>query len=186
MPDHNDFIAIGKIVKTIGIKGNVKIIPLTDFPERFIKLKKLFLFDERKKMFFEDKLTGNNELVVSECRLLPGFISIRFENYASIESSRELIGLIVMIREKDRMRLKKGSYYYYELIGCDVFNKGELIGKVSTVVDYGSGDLFNVEYNGKDILIPYRDEFVKGIDPDEKRIDVELIEGFLDEDTEKK
>lgn len=180
MPDHNDFIAIGKIVKTIGIKGNVKIIPLTDFPERFTRLKKLFLFDEGKKRFFEDKLTGSNELVVSECRVFKDFISLRFDNYTSIEASKELIGLVVMINEKDRLKLKKGSYYYYELVGCDIYDKGEFLGKVSTVVDYGSGDLFTVSYKGKDILIPYRNEFVRNIDIDKKRIDVELIDGFLE------
>jgi len=47
-------------------------------------------------------------------------------------------------------------------------------------VNYGSGDLFNVEYRGKEVLIPFRDEFIKKIDLKNRRIDTELIEGFLD------
>lgn len=87
-----------------------------------------------------------------------------------------------MIDEKDRVKISEGSYYFYDLIGCEVFDKDKLIGKVKSVVNYGSGDLFNISAGGKEILIPFRKEFINKIDTDKKRIDATLIEGFIDQE----
>ncbi|MDQ3193959.1 MAG: ribosome maturation factor RimM [Bacteroidota bacterium] len=180
MPEVKNFIAIGKIVKTIGIKGNLKIIPLTDFPERYNDLRKAILYDEKENKFFKNSDFGSYDFEVSECKVLKDYINLKFQNFNSIESARELIDKVLMIDEKHRIRLEEGSYYLYELVDADVFNKGENIGKVISLLNYGSGDLFNVRYKEKEILIPFRDEFVKSVDIEKKRIDVDLIDGFLD------
>jgi 16S rRNA processing protein RimM len=178
--EKNNFIAIGKIVKTIGIKGNLKIISLTDFPERFKKLKKIFLYNERSKEFFVNKPDNSYEFEISDCKIYDKYVNIKFDEYDSIEKSEKLINLILMIDEAQRIKLDKGNFYFYELIGAEIFDKGKPIGEVVSVVNYGSGDLFNVKTAEKEILIPYRKEFVKNIDIKNKRIDVDLIEGFLE------
>lgn len=178
--DYNNFIAIGKIVRTIGIKGNLKIIPMTDFPDRFYSIKKLYLFDEKKKNFVVNSIFGNNEFFITDCRVFDKYINLKLDNFDNIESSAGLVNLIVMIDEKDRVKLQDGSYYYYELIDSGVFDNGRLIGNVISVLNYGNDDLFNVNYKGKEILIPFNKEFVRKIDLKKKRIDVELIDGFLD------
>ncbi|MDQ3019074.1 MAG: ribosome maturation factor RimM [Bacteroidota bacterium] len=180
MLDINNFIAIGKITKTIGIKGNLKIISLTDFPERFLKLKKIFLYNEISKQFFINNLSSRYEFNISECKIYDKCINLKLEDYDSIEKSSELINLILMIDESQRVKLDDGSYYFYELVDSEIFDKGNPIGKIVSVVNYGSGDLFNVTSGGKEILIPYRKEFVKSIDVKNKRIDVDLIDGFLE------
>ncbi|HMQ67393.1 MAG TPA: ribosome maturation factor RimM [Ignavibacteria bacterium] len=178
--DFKNFITIGTIVKTIGIKGNLKIIPHTDFPDRFYKLKKLFLYNEKEEKFFVNKFNGDKGFILSECKVLDRYINIKFEGYNDINDSQELVNLNTVIDEKDRIKLDEGKYYFYELIGSDIYDRGELIGKLISVVNYGSGDLFNVKSGTGEILIPYNNEFVKKIDIENKRIDVELIEGFLD------
>lgn len=180
MRDINNFIAIGKITKTIGIKGNLKIISLTDFPERFLKLKKIFLYNEKNRGFYINKLSGKYEFKITECKIYDKYINLKLEDYDSIEKSNELVNLILMIDESLRVKLDDGNYYFYELVDSEIFDKDKLIGKVVSVVNYGSGDLFNVTSNGKEILIPYRKEFVKNIDVKNKRIDVDLIDGFLE------
>lgn len=180
MPDIKNFIAIGKIVKTIGIKGNLKVVSLTDFPERFNSIKKIFLYDENKQKFLVNETDGSTEFKVTECKVYDKYVNIKFDNYDRIEESSALINLILMIAEDKRVKLEKGNYYYYEMVGMNVFNKGELIGQIESVVNYGNDDLFNVTNNGQQILIPFRKEFVKNIDIKDKRIDVELIDGFLE------
>lgn len=178
--DFKNFITIGTIVKTIGIKGNLKIIPQTDFPDRFYKLKKLFLYSEKEEKFFVNKFNGDKGFLLSDCKVFDKYINIKFEGYNSINDSQELVNLNTVIDEKDRIELEDGKYYFYELIDSEIYDKGTLIGNVISIVNYGSGDLFNVSYKDKEILIPYNEHFVKKIDKDAKRIDVELIEGFLD------
>lgn len=180
MPDIKNFIAIGKIVKTIGIKGNLKVISLTDFPERYNNLSKIFLYDENNRRFLVNESDGSTEFKVNECKVYDKYVNIKFDNYDRIEESSALINLILMIAEDKRVKLEKGNFYYYEMLGMNVFNKGELIGQIESVVNYGNDDLFNVTNNGQQILIPFRKEFVKNINIKDKRIDVELIDGFLE------
>jgi len=177
--DHRNFIAIGKIVKPIGIKGNLKVIYLTDFPERFNKLKKIFLFDEKKGEFHSNDFRDGYDFEISEYKLFDNYVNIKFSGFDEINKSKELVNMILMVDEKERVRLSEG-YYIYELIGLDVYDKNEFIGKIDKISNYGSGDLFSIMNNGKEILIPYKSEFVRNIDTAKKRIDVDLIEGFIE------
>ncbi|MBL8007550.1 MAG: 16S rRNA processing protein RimM [Ignavibacteria bacterium] len=176
--DRNNFIAIGKIVKTIGIKGNLKVVYLTDFPERYKTLEKVFLFDEDKNVF----LTNGKSVYFyfTEKKISDKYINVKFRDYDSIEKSRELINGFIMIEEKDKVKLNEGIYFYHDLTGCEVYDKGKFIGIVNSVVNYGSGDLFSVKTEIKEILIPFRKEFIEKIDTVNKRIDADLIEGFTD------
>lgn len=180
MPDLKDLIAIGKIVKTIGIKGNLKIVPLTDFPDRFHRTKKIYLFNEKDSRFHTNEYLGGYDFAITECRVFDKYINVKLDNFNSIESSVKLVNLIMMVNESERVKLNDGSYYLYDLINSDVYDGEKLIGNVISVLNYGSGDLFNVNYSGKEVLIPFNKEFVKNIDLKKKRIDVRLIEGFLD------
>jgi len=177
--DPKNFIAIGKIVKPIGIKGNLKIIYLTDFPERFNKLEKILLFDEKKGEFYSDNFRHEYYFEISDCKLFENYVNIKFAGYDDINKSKNLVSMILMVNEKDRVKLSDG-YYFYELIGLDVYDKDKYLGQVDRIHNYGSGDLFSILRNGKEILIPYKKEFVKNIDTAKKRIDLDLIEGFIE------
>ena len=180
MSELKNFVAIGKIVKTIGIKGNLKIIPLTDFPDRFYKTNKIFLFNEKDNRFLTNKNFGGKDFTFSECKVFDKYINVKVEGFDAIEESQELINLIVMVDEKERVKLEDGCFYYYEIIDSEIYDNDKLIGKLISVLNFGSGDLFNVKYKDKEILIPFNKEFVKKIDMVNKRIDVQLIDGFLD------
>ncbi|HMS65349.1 MAG TPA: ribosome maturation factor RimM [Ignavibacteria bacterium] len=180
MPEFNNFIAVGKIVKPIGIKGNLKVIYLTDFPDRFQNLEKVFLYNEDKKEFSQNNSDNDFSFSISWQKAFDRYLNIKFEGFDNINDSLPLVNLLVMIDEKDRVEIKEGEFYFYELVGMDVYDKNRLIGKVKSVVNYGSGDLFNVQTDEKEILIPFRSEFVLNIDAVNKRIDTDLIDGFLD------
>ena len=86
-----------------------------------------------------------------------------------------------LLGKKDLDLLEDGEYYIGDLIGCEVYDKGELIGKVSDVHLYDHHDVLVVK-GKKKIMIPYVEAFVLEEDIDNKRIDVDLIEGFYNED----
>lgn len=179
MPDAEDFIAIGKITKPIGLKGNVKVVSLSDFPDRFQNLRKVKLFDEKENVFLTNKATGEYDFQISHCRNYDAYLNVKFTDVDDIESADVLRNKIMMIGNDERVKLKKGQHYFFDLIGCQLFNNGNYIGDVASIVNYGSGDLFSVKKDDKEILIPFNDEFVRKIDTESGRIDVQLIEGFL-------
>ncbi len=176
--NYSDCLAIGKIVKPVGLKGRLKVILLSDFPEKFCERKELYLFDEVSGRF----LTGNDNshlFRVVECSYSGKYIRIGFEGYDSIEEITKLVGALVMIDEDKRADLKEGLYYYYDLIGLQAECNDKIIGKIEAVVDYGSGDLFKITDGKKEILVPFRNEFVKNIDLKNNRVVLDLIEGFV-------
>lgn len=177
---YEDFICIGKTSGCSGIKGVLKITPFTEYPERFLKLKRVYLFDDRKSLFALNP-KDEFEFRIEKCDVTHSQISIKLEGIDSRENAAEFVNYEILIPEDERLSLPKGKYFHYEIIGFDVYNGNDFLGRLEKIDNYGSHDLLNVKSNeGNEILIPYRDEFVKKIDTDKKRIDVELIEGFLE------
>jgi len=166
-------------VKPIGLKGLVKVISLSDFPERFFDCGDVYLFDEKKSEFHKNKNGCNQVFKIRECNQGNGFLRIGFLNYDTIEDITELVGSLVMIEESKRTELDEGQFYYYELIGLDAYDKERFLGKIDSIVDYGSGDLFRIIDNGKELLIPFRKEFVREIDLKNNKVHLDLIEGFI-------
>ena len=72
------------------------------------------------------------------------------------------------------------DYYYYELEGCEVYHKDELIGVVSEILETDAHEILRIKREGaNDALIPYVDRFIVDVDVDKKRIDIDVIEGML-------
>lgn len=177
---YEDFICIGKVSGCSGIKGLLKINPITDYPERFLKLKRIFLFDDRKSLFALNP-KDEFEFKVEKCEATAAQISLKLEGIDSKETAAEYVNFEILIPEEERIKLPKGKFFHYEIIGFNVFSGSDLLGVLKKIDNYGSHDLLNVvTAEGKEILIPYREEFVKKIDAEQKRIDVELIDGFLE------
>jgi 16S rRNA processing protein RimM len=180
MENSKDFITIGKITKPLGVKGKVKVIPLTDFPEKFKERKRVFLFDESRNEFFINKVTNSFEFVIEEAEIDNGQIGLTFKYISDKDSSDLLKNLLIQVKEDERADLPAGKYYLYELTGCILYDKGSLVGEVIDIENFGSDDLFLIEHENKKIYIPFRQEFIKNIDIKNKRIDADLIEGFLE------
>lgn len=177
---YEDFICIGKTSGCSGIKGLLKVTPFTEYPERFLKLKRVYLFDERKSLFALNP-KDEFEFKIEKCEVTHSHITLKLEGINSKEEAAEFVNYEILIPEDERLSLPKGKYFHYEIIGFEVYNRNDFLGRLEKIDNYGSHDLLNVKNtDGKEILIPYRDEFVKKIDADKKRIDVELIEGFLE------
>ncbi|MCY7822839.1 ribosome maturation factor RimM [Bacillus spizizenii] len=167
---------VGKIVNTHGIKGEVRVISKTDFAEeRYKPGNTLYLF-----------MDGRNEPVevtVNTHRLHKQFHLLQFKERQSLNEVEKLKNAIIKVPEEDLGELNEGEFYFHEIIGCEVFTEdGELIGKVKEILTPGANDVWVIGRKGKkDALIPYIESVVKHIDVSEKKIEVELMEGLIDE-----
>lgn len=161
-------VVIGKIVAPFGLKGEVKVVPFTDFPERFKEMDEACVGSEE---------AGEMRRIES-VRFHKGTILIKFEGVADITAAEELRGAEVRIRESDLVPLEEGSYYVHDLIGMDVLTtEGEDLGKVKEVLTGRANDVYVTDR----ALVPAVKEFVKSIDLQKRQIVVEPIEGLVQE-----
>ncbi|KKK39589.1 16S rRNA processing protein RimM [Mesobacillus campisalis] len=165
---------VGKIVNTHGIRGEVRVISRTDFPEERYKVgNSLFLFMPGSK---EPK-----ELVVKSHRKHKNFDLLTFEGCENVNHVEPFRDGILKIPESQRGTLEEGEYYVQDIIGCLVYTvDGEEIGKVTEVLSPGANDVWVVKKGReKEKLIPYIEDVVKKVDIKEKVILIEPMEGLL-------
>jgi 16S rRNA processing protein RimM len=161
-------IKIAKIVNTHGIRGDLKLKSYTDFEDfRFKKGHHLFIRYENQDI----------EMEVRSHRVHKGMDLVRFEDHLDINLVEKYKNCFVYDYKNDAL-LDEDEYYVSDLIGCEVYNNNELIGKVMDVQLYSHHDLLVVKGKDKDYKIPYVNAFVLNEDIENKRIDVNLIEGF--------
>ena len=163
-----NLVIVGKIVNTHGIKGEVKVKASTDFiEERFQKGATLYLEYQGQTI----------EMTVASHRFHKGHVLVTFENHRDINLVEKYKGCLLYAC-KDENLLGDDEYYVSDIIGCQVYNDGQLIGVVQDVQLYDHHDILVVKGKEK-IMIPYVDAFIVDEDIENKRIDVHLIEGFL-------
>lgn len=165
---------VGKIVNTHGIKGEVKVVRITDFEERFKK---------GQKLFFVGK--GSNQsvpLTIDGHRKHKNFDLLHFESYDNINDVEHFREGMLKVSEEDLTSLDDGDFYYHEIIGCRVKTMdGEDLGVIKEILAPGANDVWVVQReNQKDLLLPYIEEVVKEVDIDNQTIVIELMEGLLD------
>lgn len=164
-------VIVGQIVNTHGIRGELKVKVSTDFvEERFQKGAHLYIDHHGKTI----------DMVVASYRMHKGHVLVSFQGYQDINQVEKYKGCQLYADKNDDL-LDDGEYYIGDLIGCEVYDRGHFIGVIQEVQLYDHHDVLIVEGKQK-ISIPYVDAFVKNEDVKNKRMDVELIEGFYNED----
>ena len=165
---------VGKIVNTHGIRGEVRVMSRTDFPEeRYAKGARLGLF-----------MPGEKEpvmLTVASRRAHKNFDLLTFEGHTSINDVEKYRDGILRVPDEDLGELEEGEFYYHEIIGCTVVDQeGREIGKVTEVLETGANDVWAVKPpEGKMHYIPYIEDVVLEVDTEKGRIVIDPIEGLL-------
>lgn len=165
---------VGKIVNTHGIKGEVRVISVTDFPEqRYKKGSVLILEKEKSKPI---------ELVVASHRKHKNFDLLTFENHPTIESVEQYRDGVLKITEDQLTDLSENEFYLHQIIGLIVVDDtGREIGKIKEVLQPGANDVWVIQRKKqKDLLIPYIEDCVLNVDLEEKVVTVHLMEGLED------
>lgn len=165
-----DCYQLGEVIKTHGLQGEVSVGLDVDFPEDYRNLESVFLLENGKLVpFFIDTIQINQNRAL-----------IKFEDVDSIESASPLVKSPLYLPLSFLQRLPEGSYYFHDLVGCEVYEKENSLGTVKEIIDLSGNQLLTVVNGAQEILIPMKDEIMKKVDIKSKKIEVELPDGLLD------
>lgn len=165
----NEFLELGKIVNTHGIRGEVKIQPWCDDPAIFDELEYIYL-DNEKYYIERSRFHKNCEIV-------------KLEGIDDINRAELFRNKIVTIEREALGELPEGTYYMVDILGLPVKTSDEtVLGVIDDIIKTGSNDVYVLRetFNGKQILIPVIDSVVKKVDIDEGYVLVELMKGLID------
>lgn len=166
-----EYIEIGQIVNTNGLKGVVKVNPFTDDISKFEELKYVYiqLKSELKKVKIEQVRYNKNQVL------------LKLEGIDSIEEAEKYRNFYLKTEKESQEDLGEDTYYIVDLIGIDVYSdKNEYLGKIEDVFPTGSNDVYVVKDNlGKQILIPAIADVVKKVDLNNGKMIINLIPGLL-------
>ncbi len=158
-------IVIGKAGAPHGVRGELKIIPLTDFPDRFTGMSHCYI---------------NDILVnIKGVRYQKNHVLMTVEGISSREEAEKLTGALVSVDRSEAVPLKEGEYYTADIIGLEVFESdGTLLGTVADIIKTGSNDVYVVSLPGRreDVLVPALKKVVLEISVDEGKMVVSMPE----------
>lgn len=168
----SNLVAIAKIVRTRGLRGEVVAEVLTDFPERFDGL-------EDVTAVLPD--SGRRELKIEGFFFQKDRIVLKFGGVDSIESGEVLRNAEVCIDEADAVELEEGEYFDWELEGCEVETvEGERLGIVREVMRTGGTEVLIIDGSAKELMVPFAEAICIKVDIEGKRIIIDPPEGLLE------
>lgn len=167
-----DLLEVGKIVNTHGLRGEVKVVPWTDYPEVFEDIETVYI---KKKSDFE-------RLDIAGIKYQKNNLIIRFAQLKDINEAEKYKNRVLYAERASLGELPEGVYYIADLIGLDVVKEdGEKVGVISDVFNTGSNDIYEVKREGqKNLLLPVIDDVVLNIDIENKKVTVRMMEGLED------
>ncbi len=164
----SQFIAVGRVVTVWGVRGEVKVEAMTDFPDRFSPQEKVYI--------------KGRAVTIEQSRWHRGRVILKLATIDKVEDATELRGQFLEVPQSQIRPLPNGEYYQFQLLGLEVWTtEGELLGRISHILPTGSNDIYVVPSKHGELLIPAIEDVVISIDLEKGRIVIELIEGLLQE-----
>ncbi len=139
------------------------------------------VFDAGQRVILSGGKTAERETEIDEFRRQHGRCVVKFHGIDTISEAEKYIGAEVKIPAGDLPEPQEGWYYTFELKGCEVYAvNGDYIGLVTDVIDSGGTEILKVDRGNEETLIPFADEYLRNIDLDQRRIEVDLPEDLRD------
>jgi 16S rRNA processing protein RimM len=171
-----EYLNVGRIVGTHGIRGEVRVLSDTDFPElRFAPGNQLLLLHHDHK----DPLP----LTVEKSRPHKSTLLVKFQEWNSINEAEAYKNSRLVVPKEDLAPLneEEGEFYFHQIIGCEVVTtEGRKVGKVKEILPLPANDVWVVQADekGKEILLPYIEPIVKDVDILQQKITIQWMEGL--------
>jgi 16S rRNA processing protein RimM len=171
-----EWLTVGKVVNTHGIRGELKVVSQTDFPEeRFAAGSSLTLIHPET----EQRLP----VEVQTARSHKNMFIVKLKGFDNINDVEKYKGWSLKVTKEDLVELGEGEYYQHEIIGCRVVTEeGEELGVITEILVPGANDVWVVEQQkakGKQILIPVIDDVLLDVNVGTKTVTVRLMEGLI-------
>lgn len=167
-----DLLKVGIISSTHGIRGEVKVFPTTDDPQRFKKLKNILLDSGKEK----------RNLKIQSVKFFKQFVILKFEEIDDINDVEKYKGSSLYVTRDQAVKLKKDEYFIADLIGLTVTAQEEkLEGTLKDVMETGANDVYVIELtDGRELLLPAIKECVLSVDIEKGEMQIRLLDGLLD------
>ncbi len=160
------YVAVGRVARPWGLHGDVKVVPLSDFPDRFAAGAQLTV--------------GGVERTVERSRSQRGDLFLKLSGIDDPDEAEALRGLLLEVPEAELHALPEGDYYHFQLQGLTVrTTAGESLGEVVEVLEPGGNPVLVVRGGRGEVLIPFIEDVIRRVELDARAVEVELMEGML-------
>jgi len=166
-----NYLEIGQIVNTQGLKGEVRIYPFTNDMKRFDDLKKIYVDIDNNKI----------KLFIENIRYYKNLVIAKFKNIDDINLVEQYKGKYVFIDEEDKLDLPENTYYISDILHSKVIYNNEVLGILVDIYNVQSNDVYVIKTNdNKQIVIPANKDIIQSIDINKKEIIIDNIEGYYE------
>tara|TARA_R110002072_G_scaffold7503_2_gene40895 strand:- start:685202 stop:685726 length:525 start_codon:yes stop_codon:yes gene_type:complete len=167
-----DCFFVGKIVKKYSFKGELLVKLDTDDPEQFLEMESVFVEQHKNLVpFFIEKLSLHKS----------SLLRVKFEEVTTEDDANAMLGTELYLPLDLLPKLSGNKFYYHEIVGFAIIDENHgPIGTVSGVNDSTPQHLFEIDFNGTEILIPINDQIIKKVDRDTKTLHLEAPDGLID------
>ena len=164
-------LQVGVITATHGLKGEVKVFPTTDDPNRFRRLKEVILNTGREERVLE----------IEGVKFFKQMVILKFKGLDDIGDVEKFRRGTLSVTRENAVKLKRNEYFIADLIGMRVENEdGSELGTLQDVIATGANDVYDVRLSdGRQVLIPAIRECILSVDVEEGRMRVHLLDGLL-------
>ena len=172
MENMEQFLRVGVISSTHGIRGEVKVYPTTDDPERFLDLDEVILDTGREHKILE----------IEGVKFFKNQVILKFKGYDNINDIEKYLKKDLLVDREHAVELGENENFIADLIDMEVVtDEGKVLGTLTDVIETGANDVYAVKTpEGKEILLPAIRDCVRDVNVDEKRMTVHVMEGLLD------
>lgn len=163
-------VVVGIVRRTRGVRGELVVESQTDVPDRFHQLKEVFLVTP----------SGARRVTIDHARYVRNEIWVTLAEVTQREEAQELRGATIEVEIEQRPKLPAGEFYYDELIGIEVFDTHAVrIGTLTQVYPRGGQDVYGVETDFGEALVPASEEIIRSVDIEHRRMVIDPPEGLL-------
>jgi 16S rRNA processing protein RimM len=162
-----EFLAIGRVLRPHGVRGELLVDTLTDFPEHLAEVDTVYLGDAAVPHVLEAARVHRHQLI------------LRLAGCADRDQADQFRGQLVQIKTEAAAPLPPGRYYHHQLLGSRVISdEGEDLGELVDILETGANDVYVVSTPNGELLLPAIQSVILNIDVDAKRITAHLLEGL--------
>ena len=169
-----DYLQIGEIINSHGIKGEVKVIPLTDSQERFDDMDWVYL----------DRNGSLDKIKIEGIKHIKNTVILKLKDVDTVEAAEAMRGLFLLVDRKNAVKLPSHSYFICDILGSEVQDMtGTSYGKLIEVLHTGSNDVYVVRNeDGREILLPALKSVIREVSMETGIIKVTIPEGLLEDE----
>ena len=159
----SSMLLLGEIVRPWGTKGEVKLVPYGDLGH---------ILSGRDGLYLE-KGEPPSFLALEGFRFHKSFVILKFKENSDYESAERLCGCKVGIRKETAPALPESTFYHHDIIGLRVISDGHPRGKIVQIWDTGANDVYVVEHEGEEWLLPATKEVIRRVDLEKGELHIE-------------